>query len=364
MHFTSFVNCVLVALTYVGLASSRLIRAENSTKDAGCREPLIRREWRTLSKSERQSFIGAVRCLQSKPGQTSDTFEGVKSRYDDFVALHITQTDYVHWVGQLLPWHRYFLWFFEQSLREACGYNGGVPYWDWTQDAVSEQAVLESPIFDPIHGFGGNGPYIVNTTGFPKDWQTMTPVPRRTGGGCIEDGPFAHVNISMGPGNHTGYTPHCLRRDFSPWLVTQTLNASKLAFVLEAEDFWHLDHRVEGFSLEIADLSLHGGAHLGVGGNIGEMANTYSSPGDPIFWLHHSALDRVWNIWQRQNWETRKSDIGGPDTQWAYPYNYFGDIPYKNVTLETPLYFEQLGGVRKIADTMDIQGGPFCYDYE
>lgn len=48
--------------------------------------------------SERQGFIGAVRCLQSKPGQTSDTFEGVKSRYDDFVALHITQTDYVHWV--------------------------------------------------------------------------------------------------------------------------------------------------------------------------------------------------------------------------------------------------------------------------
>ena len=82
----------------------------------------------------------------------------------------------------------------------------------------------------------------------------------------------------MGPGNHTGYTPHCLRRDLSPWLVTQTLNASKLAFVLEAEDFWHLDHRVEGFSLEIADLSVHGGAHLGVGGNIGEVKDYTYSP--------------------------------------------------------------------------------------
>ncbi|KAK7973005.1 Di-copper centre-containing protein [Apiospora saccharicola] len=291
MHFNSFVNCVLAVLCYVGLASSALIRVANSTTEAGCQQPLIRREWRALSIPERQSFIGAVRCLQSKPGQTSDTYAGVKSRYDDFVALHITQTDYVHWVGQLLPhrWHRYFLWGFEQSLRETCGYNGAVPYWDWTKDAVSEQAVLESPIFDPIHGFGGNGPYIVNTTGFPKDWQTMTPdlhvirlILVLVYPGCIEDGPFAHVNISMGPGNHTEYTPHCLRRDLSPWLVTQTLNDSKLAFVLDAEDFWHLDHRVEGFSFNISDLSVHGGAHLGIGGNIGEMANTYSSPGDPI----------------------------------------------------------------------------------
>ena len=51
-------------------------------------------------------------------------------------------------------------------------------------------------------------------------------------------------------------------------------------------------------------------------------------------------------------------------SQWAYPYNYFGDIPYKNVTLETPLHFEQIGGTLKIADMMDIHGGPFCYEYE
>ncbi|KAK7946761.1 uncharacterized protein PG986_011082 [Apiospora aurea] len=340
----------------------------------------VNSRWRTLTTGERRGFIGAVRCLQSKPGQTSDTFEGVRSRYDDFVALHITQTDYVHWVGQLLPWHRYYLWSFEQNLREMCGYKGAVPTdspyvrTDWTQDAVSEEAVVESPIFDPVHGFGGNGPYIVNTTGFPQDWQTMTPVPNRTGGGCIEDGPFAHVNISMGPGNHTGYTPHCLRRELSPWLITQALNASKLAFVLEAEDFWHLDHRIEGFSLEIQDISLHGGAHLGVGGNIGEMANTYSSPWRPDLLaaplgsrpsLEHMAKARS------KDWETRKSDIGGrtprepaDQTWWAYPYNYFGDIPYKNVTLETPLHFEQIGGTLKIRDTMDIHSGHFCYDYE
>ncbi|KAK6856728.1 Tyrosinase-like protein orsC [Apiospora arundinis] len=346
MRLIHFALCVLLALAHVGFAASRPLGGTNVTNDTGCQHPLIRKEWRTLSTFERQRFIRAVRCHQTAPGQTSDVFYGVRSRYDDFLALHISQTDYVHWVGQLLPWHRYLLWSFEQSLRETCDYNGTVPYWDWTQDAVSEKAFLESPIFDPIHGFGGNGPYIANTAGFPIDWQhPMTDVPGRTGGGCIQDGPFAQVNVSMGPGNHTDYTPHCLRRDFSPSLITQALNASKLAFVLDAEDFWHLDHRIEGLSLGIADMSLHGGAHLGVGGNIGELSNTYSSPADPIFWLHHAALDRVWNVWQNQDWETRKSDIGGPDTQWAYPYNYFGDKPYKNVTLETPLHFGQIGGL-------------------
>ncbi|KAK8073633.1 Tyrosinase-like protein orsC [Apiospora phragmitis] len=293
MHFDSLVYSVLVALTQVGFASSRLLGDANPTKDVACQQPLIRREWRTLSTSERQGFISTVRCLQSKPGQTSDIFDGVKSRYDDFLALHITQTDYVHWVvSTLFP------------FQLASKY--------WTRDAVSEKAVVESPIFDPIHGFGGNGPYIANTTGFPEDWQTMTPVPNRTGGGCIEDGPFVHVNVSMGPGNHTGYTPHCLRRDLSPWLVTQALNASKLAFVMEAEDFWHLDHRIEGFSLEIADMSLHGGAHLG----LEEILERWQTPIRLLPTPFSGCTIRLWiEFGTCGKSKTRKSDIGGPDTQ-------------------------------------------------
>ncbi|KAK7973964.1 hypothetical protein PG989_015812 [Apiospora arundinis] len=395
MRLIHFALCVLLALAHVGFAASRPLGGTNVTNDTGCQRPLIRKEWRTLSTFERQRFIRAVRCHQTAPGQTSDVFYGVRSRYDDFLALHISQTDYVHWVGQLLPWHRYLLWSFEQSLRETCDYNGTVPYWDWTQDAVSEKAFLESPIFDPIHGFGGNGPYIANTAGFPIDWQhPMTDVPGRTGGGCIQDGPFAQVNVSMGPGNHTDYTPHCLRRDFSPSLITQALNASKLAFVLDAEDFWHLDHRIEGLSLGIADMSLHGGAHLGVGGNIGELSNTYSSPADPIFWLHHAALDRVWNVWQnqgrlyswlefltiRKDWETRKSDIGGPDTQvcallYSIGTQLTGISGLTHITISAtslirtlpsryPSTLDKLGGTLKIEDMMDIHGGPFCYEYE
>lgn len=48
--------------------------------------------------TERKSYISAVKCLQAKQPITRNLFEGVRSRYDDFVAAHINETDYVHFV--------------------------------------------------------------------------------------------------------------------------------------------------------------------------------------------------------------------------------------------------------------------------
>lgn len=36
--------------------------------------------------------------MQSTPGKTAEHYAGVKSLYDDFQALHISQTDNIHWV--------------------------------------------------------------------------------------------------------------------------------------------------------------------------------------------------------------------------------------------------------------------------
>lgn len=29
-----------------------------------------------------------------------------------------------------------------------------------------------------------------------------------------------------------------------------------------------------------------------------QMGNTYASPGDPIFFVHHAMVDRLWTKWQ------------------------------------------------------------------
>ncbi|KAG4438583.1 hypothetical protein IFR05_005958 [Cadophora sp. M221] len=323
---------------------------------------LVRKEWRTLTKNERLAYIKAFKCLQSEPARFQSLYPGSRTRYDDYQALHIAMTEKIHFTGIFLPWHRQYVALFEQDLRQTCGYNGAQPYWDWSKDAGSLNSWAKSPLFDPVYGFGGNGAYIADTTGLTIT--SALEIPGRTGGGCVTTGPWANSIIPMGPGNNLSYSPHCLRRDFSPTLANLRLNSSVLAWVQQANDFALYDRRVQAIELNIPGIATHGGGHFSVGGAVGEMSEMYSSPGDPLFWMHHGMLDNMWNQWQRLNWSVRKSDIAGPDTMWAYPYNYFGNIPYTNITLQTPLAFGPLGSAVNISQVMDISCAPLgAYTY-
>ncbi|KAF4633758.1 hypothetical protein G7Y89_g4358 [Cudoniella acicularis] len=325
---------------------------------------LVRKEWRTLSNSDKLSYISAVKCLMSKPPQTSAYFAGVQTRYDDFVALHINSTNYVHFNAPFLAWHRWLLHLWEQELRTTCGYTGTQPWWDFSLDnTIADFA--NSPLFDDTYGLGGNGAYIAdvsNATEFPDP--IPVPIPGRTGGGCLETGPFAGLQAHMGIGLDLNYNPHCIRRDFSPTLISEALSDNYIQAAMDSPTFFDLNIAVQGVSLQVSGMRLHAGLHIGIGGQIGEEANMYSSPGDPLFWFIHAALDKLWNDWQQECWETRQTDYSGPDTIWAYPFDFFGAIPYTNVTLGYELEFEHFSSDVKIGDVMNIAASNLCYKYE
>ncbi len=67
--------------------------------------------------------------------------------------------------------------------------------------------------------------------------------------------------------------------------------------------------RFRGFQLRLE--SLHGWVHVAVGGESGEMS-TARSPQDPLFWLHHANVDRLWARWQERHprQRPRNSDEG------------------------------------------------------
>lgn len=174
--------------------------------------------------------------------------------------------------GVFYPWHRLFLYAYEKELQ-ACGYKGALPYWDWTLDTGSKDDFFNSPIFDPETGFGGNGDWVPGNSSHPADGVEITSggldMPDRTGGGCINNGPFKNAINNLGPNANKEYNPHCIRRDFVPSRFMGHSSQANVTEAMNLPDFGTFDR--------ITETSIHGGGHLGVGGLYGTMTDGYSS---------------------------------------------------------------------------------------
>lgn len=81
---------------------------------------------RTLSTKEKQAYIDAVKCLQTKPSELASTYQS-PSRFDDYNAVHIDLTEQIHFCAPFLPWHRLFVKQYEADLQNLCGYKGAQP---------------------------------------------------------------------------------------------------------------------------------------------------------------------------------------------------------------------------------------------
>ena len=79
-----------------------------------------------MSRREKRDYIGAVQCLWKLPS-VDPGFSAAQNHFDDFVAVHMNQTNFIHGTANFLTWHRYLLWLWEQKLRNHCGYAGYLP---------------------------------------------------------------------------------------------------------------------------------------------------------------------------------------------------------------------------------------------
>ncbi len=52
------------------------------------------------------------------------------------------------------------------------------------------------------------------------------------------------------------------------------------------------------------------------------MSNTRYSPTDPVFWLHHGEVDRLWHIWQRQHDSAHPALTGNDRIMDPWPEDY------------------------------------------
>lgn len=270
----------------------------------------------SLSKKERLNYIDAVHCLARKAGQTSRAdIPGARTRYDDFVASHIQQTLSVHADGLFLGYHRYLVHLYEKALREECGYKGAQPYWDWT---LSYKDPRQSPVLDGSpYSLGSNGIYVPNrepiVVSLPGG-QTLV-FPPATGGGCVESGPFTadKYQIHLGPVGYEpqgpqgglGYNPRCLERDLSLVFSADTRPTNVTALLDGCTDLGCFNRQLD------APGGVHGSGHQQLGM---VQLDVFASPSDPVFWLHHAQIDRLWAIWQNQDPQARTFQVWGTQT--------------------------------------------------
>ncbi|KAH7007646.1 putative tyrosinase [Ilyonectria destructans] len=316
----------------------------------------VRREWDNLSKAERQDYLQAVQCLQAKKPISNTTL--AHTRYEEFVLSHINMTLQIHFSGLLLPWHRYFVWLYEKALRDECRYQGYQPYWDWSKYLENPQ---DSSVFDgSAYSLGGNGkaishgPTNITMAGGAPPAISYLSAPG-SGGGCVVGGPFSNYTLLLDAKNEGASTPiqifdttRCLVRDFvESTLKEKNSYQNVTGLIVNSEDIHAFRAGLE------ADNGVHRGGHEFVGG---ENNNLFTSPSDPIFYLHHGMIDRVWAIWQSRDIENRTLALDGTKTWWNYP-------PSANVTLGDDLNMGSLGSV-KVQDIMSTLDGRLCYRYE
>ncbi|KAK2781222.1 hypothetical protein FQN52_001725 [Onygenales sp. PD_12] len=341
----------------------------------------IRKEWRFLSKKDRENYINAVYCLKLKPSlYTEQEAPGSKSLFDSFTAVHINQTLLVHGNFNFLAWHRYFVWLYEEALRD-CGYKGPIPYWEWGYDVYDPH---KSPLFDGSpHSLGSDGAPLPNRE--PTYLQgPPPPIPQPPpgkgmrfsvglGGGCVMSGPFAEMPANLGPvilgggeveSNPLRHKPSCLKRDLSPE-IGQKYNSFNWSTwsIEESVDIVGFQSRLSGDQGQghgdypLNFWGVHGGGHTFLGGETGHHSDFYASPQDPAFFLHHAQIDRLWSIWQWLDIKERRDQFYGTLT--------FANIPpSRNGTLDDLLEFGRLAPPIPLREVMGTTGGPFCYFYE
>lgn len=350
------------AIAYMCLGGIRSVNVILAGEHGSCDSSITvtRKEWGSLTLSERTSYIDAVLCMQSSPSHLNNTLvPGAKTRLDDFVATHINQTRSIHLDGIFLSWHRNFVRLWESALHRECGYPAhlGQPYWNW---ALWCNDLASSPLFDggPT-SLSGDGTYEPEQGNYTVGGGGT--LPHGTGGGCVTSGPFVNQTVNLGPfafdlvfsglpSNWTTYNPHCLSRDLNNDVAVRYGNQAAIDILLDTTTISDFQDTMSGADI---NLGVHGGGHFSIGLALQDF---FASPADPAFFLHHSMIDRLWATWQASAPQTRQYALSGTST-------IFNGNETAEVTLGTIQNWGILGRERMTGDLMKIGRNGFCYEY-
>jgi tyrosinase len=207
----------------------------------------VRESVSQLSANAIERFREAMRAFLARPDNRGfQFFAGWHG-----VPLGICQ----HHNELFLPWHRGYLYFFELALQDIDP-DVSLPWWDWM-----DEAGLPAP-------YDKEGDVLSGAPIEPQGVQPQPDWPKET---------FRDLDDGTGPGPHAVPPP-----------IRQAMAGQQNAYdwMMAAGSYLEFSQR---------NWRLHDNIHVWVGGTMGDPN---WAAYDPLFWAHHTMVDRLWRIWQ------------------------------------------------------------------
>jgi tyrosinase len=284
------------------------------------------------------SYKNAIRAMLALP--PTDPHNWYRNAF-----VHTLDCPHGNW--WFLVWHRAYLGWFERTCRERSGDpDFALPYWDWTKTPRIPAAMFDD-VLDP-----NNSAYIDTFEHFKKSFEgpvedlwgrLTTPQKEQVVRRFKDSGAFWHAiwhpddperpPMFFERGAARGLTAS--NPDFDEDTKSTVLHPMIEMALREpifagielpkdragfgsAKNQNHLggDEDHEG----ILETGPHDNVHGGVAGpdGVGFMIS-YLSPVDPIFFLHHANIDRLWDVWTRRQLLRDKPTLpeGADLTAWS-----------------------------------------------
>jgi tyrosinase len=243
-----------------------------------------------------------------------------------------------------LPWHRAYLVEFEAILRAHISALGGpadtwaLPYWN-ASDWRADRRRLGLPL--PLRG--ATLPDDVDVPGVAADADGTRPNPlfNPTRLGADEPGPndspaWADATISL-------LRPHYANKDDTEFV---SFGGGVIEDPQNAADF-HGDAQETG----ALDAQPHGTVHVHVNGTMG----AFETAGlDPVFWMHHANMDRLWETYAH-------------DLEHGYPFqdgSGAGTRERRSWTTQRFRFIQPSGSIRTWTAPSVLDIGTLGYDYD
>ncbi len=182
-----------------------------------------------------------------------------------------------HGSWYFLPWHRIYLGFFERIVAATVEQLGGpagwsLPYWNYS-DRNNPNARTIPPAFRAERLPDGS----------PNRLWVEQRTPAANAGGVVAE-------------DYETDVVDCLDEQ----VFIGTAFGAATGFGGPPTSFSH-----SGGAPGKLEMTPHGDMHVAVGGSFplpeGYMSRFHTAGLDPLFWLHHANIDRLWTVWNRRN---------------------------------------------------------------